>query len=297
MSAAAKLIPYLSVIQRSLPEETSHLVTKSAGKILASIQKSRLRVVEKNLSLLGLEPLPEVAKRTIENWTYSLSDQLSSLWFSKNKLQGMVQDRWSHNLNQALLMKRGVVLLTAHLGNYELAGSYLASFDLPVYAVVEDIPSGHTQVFNRIRRRFGMGVVGYSDVPRMLKILRLRKILVLLADRDLEGTGVCVPFGKGIRRVPVGPALLALRTGACIQIGYFVGEKNRKSYRCVINPVLELKPKGSLKEKALSITQAISEELVAAIRSYPDQWFVFQDEWGSAKPCPPQPPCPPQKSF
>jgi lauroyl/myristoyl acyltransferase len=278
MSFAAQLIPYLSLLQRSLPEEASRSATRIIGKILASLQKARLRVAEKNLSLLGLEPLPQVAKRTIENWTISISDQLRSLWLSKSKLQGMVQDRWSHNLNQALLMKRGVVLLTAHLGNYELAGSYLASFDLPVYAVVEEIPGGHTKAVNRIRRRFGMGVVGYSDVPRMLKILRLRKILVLLADRDLEGTGVCVPFAEGIRRVPVGPALLALRTGASIQTGYFVWEKNRKSYRCVINPVLELKPEGSLKEKTVSITQAISAELVAAIRRYPDQWFVFQDE-------------------
>ncbi|GAH93256.1 unnamed protein product [marine sediment metagenome] len=297
MSAAARLIPYIALMQRIMPAKLLSVLTKSIGRMLANIQKKRRRVLQRNLSLIGVQATQDRITRTIENWTYSLSDQLSSLWFSKNKLQGMVQDCWSHNLNQALLMKRGVVLLTAHLGNYELAGSYLASFDLPVYAVVEDIPSGHTQVFNRIRRRFGMGVVGYSDVPRMLKILRLRKILVLLADRDLEGTGVCVPFGKGIRRVPVGPALLALRTGACIQTGYFVWEKNRKSYRCVINPVLELKPKGSLKEKTLFITQAISEELVAAIRSYPDQWFVFQDEWGSAEPCPPQPPCPPQKSF
>jgi KDO2-lipid IV(A) lauroyltransferase len=190
----------------------------------------------------------------------------------------MVIDNWSSNLKKSGYLQKGLVLVTAHLGNYELAGSYLASYRLPVHAVVEDIP-GHTSSYERIRRSFGMGTVSYADIQGMIRILRSGGILVMLADRDLSSNGVTVDFGKGKRKVPVGPAMLALRTGARLQTGYLVLERQAGKYRCVINPCFEVEREGSLKRRIEITTRGITERLVAAIRAYPDQWFVFQDEW------------------
>lgn len=279
MSVAANLIPYLSFIQRSIPKEAREPLAEFLGKALSLLQHKRRKMVAYNLKRLGIASAEEVSGKTILNWSMCVADQLRSLWFSKPELQTMVDDRWSYNLGKALARKRGVVLITAHLGNYELAGSYLASFKLPIHAVVEEIPGGHTDAVNRIRRRFGMQVIGYSNIHRMMKVLRAGNILVLLADRDIEERGIDVRFGESTRRLPIGPALLALRTGAAVQTGYFVRTKGKYSYLCVIHPALDFKLAGSLKQKAKLLTQRISEELVSAIRSYPDQWFVFQDEW------------------
>jgi len=298
MNFAAQLIPYLSLLQRSLPEEASRSATRIIGKILASLQKARLRVAEKNLSSLGLEPDPNLAKRTIQNWTRSLSDQIRSLWVSRNELLNIVEVDGMTNLLKALDAHRGVILVTAHLGNYELAGSYIAAQGLPISAVTEEIPGEHTKAINRIRRRFGMGVIGYSNIPKMIETVREGKILVLLADRDLGGKGIKVKFGERLRRVPTGPAILALRSGALLQTGYFVFQKKERRYLCVINPAIDLGVSGSLQQKISLLTEAVTEELVAAIRSYPDQWFVFQDEWpSSALLSPPQPSSPQKPSL
>jgi len=296
MSAAAKLIPYLAAIQHSLPREIRNPITQCLGKTLSLLQHKRRRMAAYNLERLGIDSAEEISRKTVLNWTMCLADQIGSLGMSKKELLGMVRFESRRNLEQALGSDRGVVLLTAHLGNYELAGSYLAALGFPLYAVVEEIPGGHTKAVNRIRRRFGMGVIGYSNIPKMIEILREGKILVLLADRDLGRKGIDVRFGKSARRLPLGPALLALRTGAVVQTGYFVRTEGKYSYLCVIRPALDLRPAEPLRQKAKSLTQRVAEELLQAIRRYPDQWFVFQDEWEPVGSRPPQPSsAPPRK--
>lgn len=277
MSFFAQLIPYLSLVQRSLPKEFRPVVIKSVGNLLAGIQENRKKIAGKNLSKLGLTPNPELTQNTVRNWTACLGDQLRSLWLSKQQLFEMVDDEGgSKRITCAVARGMGAILVTGHLGNYELAGSYLAARGFPVHAVVEEIP-GHTEVINRIRMRFGMGVVGYTDIGTMLRILRAGRILVLLADRDLEGNGVEVNFGCGKRRVPVGPALLSLRTGATVMSGYFVLDRNR--YRFCMNPPMDMNLTGSLGDKTSTLSRMISSQLEQMVKRYPTQWFCFQDDW------------------
>jgi KDO2-lipid IV(A) lauroyltransferase len=279
MSFAANLIPYLSLIQRSLPEQARETIEGVAGKLLAYLQTGRRSMVEYNLDKLGIDNTGEISGRTIENWTYCLSDQIRSLWMSGKELTKMVKDQASKNLARGLNENRGVVLIGPHLGNYELAGSYLAAKGFPIRAVVEEIGGGHTSSVNRIRKRFGMGVTPYSDVEMMLRILRAGKVLVLLADRDIGGNGMEVRFGKSMRKAPMGPALLALRTGAVIQTGYFVRVPGNQRYLCVVHPPMDLRLSGSLRGKAEILTQRISRDLAAMVKRHPAQWFCFQDEW------------------
>ncbi len=275
MSAAARLIPYLALLERCFPLEAVSLLARLTGWVLSVIQRKRRKAAERNLSLFGIKH-PKSA-RIIRNWTRCVADQIRSLGMRRSELQGMVRDSWSANLNKALSEGRGVVLVTAHLGNYELAGSYLASFDIPIHAVVEEIRGGHTAAMNRIRRRFGMGVIAYSDVPGMLRVLRKGGILVLLADRNIGGKGVKVRFGSAERIVPQGPALLAQRAGSPLETGYFVLDRDKRRYVCVINPAIELAD--TPRKDSYAVTEKVTDELVWAIRAYPDQWFVFEDDW------------------
>lgn len=279
MSAFARLIPYLSLIERALPGRVVDHAAKDLGRMLSKIQRSRRLAARKNARMLGLEDVEGIAERTIFNWTLSLSDQLKSLWMTKERLLGMVEDHASANLGKALAEGRGVVLVTAHLGNYELAGSWLAALGFPVHAVIEEIGGGHSDEMERIRRRFGMGVILESDLDGMLDVLRKGEILVLLADRALGRGGMTMRFGKGWRRIPAGPALLSLRTDAVVQTGYFVMTGKTGYYRCVINPHFEIQTRGSLREKTIAMTGRVVGELVRAVTRYPDQWFAFQDEW------------------
>lgn len=279
MSRAANLIPYLSLIERTLPRSALEALTDCAGGLLYGLQKHRRCIVERNLHLLGLGMESErLARETIRNWAVCISDQLRSLWMTKVELLGMVDDEASRNLDAALRNQKGVVLITSHLGNYELAGSWLAALGFPVHAVVEEIPGGHTDAMSRIRKRFGMKVIAESDTRAMMDVLRKGRILVLLADRCFRD-GMTADFGLSRRRVPLGPALLSARTGAIIQTGYFVLCGGKKRYRCRINPAMDVPAGGELRLRLRETTTRIVCDLLSAIVQYPSQWFVFQDEW------------------
>ena len=295
MSLAANLVQYLALLSRSLPAEALYPLALGAGRFLSGIQKNRLGAAEFNLEKLGVEDnRRELAVRTLRNWALCVSDQIRSLWLGKKGLQSFMEFEGSDNLEKTLVRGKGVILASAHLGNYELGGSFLASLGFPVYAVVEDIPRRHTGAMNRVRTRFGMGVVAYDDVPGMLGILRTGGILVLVTDRDFGFNGLEMEFGKGVRRIPLGPALLAERTGASIQLAYCIivdesssgicGKKvrcgrRRTAYKLIIEPPLEVNTAGSLRARVASLTAVISARLACVILSHPDQWFIFQDTW------------------
>ncbi|MBD3284773.1 hypothetical protein GF359_00390 [candidate division WOR-3 bacterium] len=272
MSAYANLIPYLSLLQRSLPEEALKPAAELTGKILASIQLKRRKAVEYNLVKLGIGD-PQLSRSVIRHWSVCLADQIKSLWMNPGQLQSLVEDGWS----KSLVKSKPVILVSAHLGNYELGGSYLASCGLGVHAVVEEIHGGHTRTLNRIRRRFGMGVVQYGDVSKMIKILKKGMILVLLSDRDIGESGLSVRFGRSKRRIPVGPAILAERTGAVIQPAYCI--MKGRGYRLIVEEPIGPSAKPRRKERIENLTREINRRMVRTISKYPDQWFVFTNEW------------------
>ncbi|MBN2378629.1 lysophospholipid acyltransferase family protein [candidate division WOR-3 bacterium] len=283
MSAFANLIPYLAAIQRSLPKEMLYPTARYLGGTLALVQHRRKKALQDNLENLGLDLTEDLARSAVRNWTVCLSDQIRSLWLAKAELQRILEVQGIENLLETISQGKGVILVSAHLGNYELGGSYLASLGIPIHAVVEEIDLGHTHVFNRIRRRFGMGVVVYSDTDAMIRILRQGEVLVLLTDRDFGTRGMMLEFGKGIRSVPTGPALLAERTDAAVQIAYCVLDSAERRYRLVIEPRIVRKARGSMKEKVTQLTREISARLAEVVGTYPDQWFVFQPEFLSTQ--------------
>ncbi len=281
MNLAPHLIPYISILQKLLPSDIAFRLTQLAGNSLSFFQKNRRNSLEYNLSRFGFNNVNEISKNAIENWTICVADQIATLWFSRKDLTMRIDDQGSKNLKESLKLGKGVLLITAHLGNYEIAGSYLAAQGFPIHAVVENIPGAHGHIFNRIRRKFGMQVVNYSNISRMFDILRRKEILILLADRALGKTGISLRFGKSERLLPAGPAILALRTGACIQTGYMVLNNNRRTYKLVIDPCFQpkLKNPNKVNHLRLSLSQKIAKILSSYIHKYPDQWFVFQNEW------------------
>ena len=125
-----------------------------------------------------------------------------------------------------------------------------------------------------------MEVISLSDKALSLKTLgalRKNKLLVLLGDRDITGTGVEVNFLGGKYKLPQGPALLSLRTGAPVVFGFFY----RVGFRYIAEATgpIKYKPTGNLREDAKNLTQLIANGLEAHIRRYPEQWYVFQMDW------------------
>jgi lauroyl/myristoyl acyltransferase len=171
----------------------------------------------------------------------------------------------------------GVISLTAHVGNWELAGRLLARRSArPTHVVVAE---EEARALERWVRRNGDGV---RFVPRgrptisleLVAALRRGEVVALQGDRALGNRGdVLVPFFGSPAPFPIGPFLLARATGASVMPAFCLLEADHRYAMTVFEP-LTVPPGGE--EKAVRAWVAILEDVV---RHRPTQWFNFFDVW------------------
>ena len=199
--------------------------------------------------------------------------------FSAHRLsQARVIVEGEPHLRQAQALGRGVIVLTAHAGNWELAGMMVRRLGFPITAVAlpHDDPAVN-RLFDEARARAGVGVIalGPGAWRRSLEVLRQGGVLGLLGDREFTGHGVTVPLCSAFATFPAGPALLSLRTQAPI-VPIFLMREGRWAFRFCIEPPIR-PPTGQSSAAAIkSITRAYAQVFETYLRRWPEQWLVFQ---------------------
>jgi phosphatidylinositol dimannoside acyltransferase len=177
----------------------------------------------------------------------------------------------------------GPLLLLPHLGSWEWAAFWLTRVrHLPVTAVVERIdPPALFDWFVEFREGIGLEIVplGPEAGRSIVGAIRRARVVALLCDRDITGTGVEVDFFGEKTTLPSGPAVLALRTGAQL-LPSAVYDRGR-IHHGVVRPPVPVERRGSFRDDVARITQLIAYELEDLIRAAPEQWHMLQPNWPS----------------
>jgi len=189
-------------------------------------------------------------------------------------------------IDTALARGRGVILALPHLGNWDFAGAGMAAYGYRMSAVTEVVePPALFDWFVRTRERIGIRVIplGPDSATRITRHLAAGRVVCLLADRDLSGTGIEVEFFGERTTVPGGPALLALRTGAPLVAGaaYFADGSGHVGRFLAEIPTHR---EGRMRDDVTRVTRALVREMEAAIRVAPEQWLLMQPNWPSDRP-------------
>jgi KDO2-lipid IV(A) lauroyltransferase len=175
---------------------------------------------------------------------------------------------------------RGVVLVSGHLGNWELMGAVLSrsGMGLSMYVGAQRNPFVDN-VLNRIRRSQGTETIGRGVAMRgLLRALRGGGIVAMLADQHYSRKRHYVTcFGRPVSMVP-GPASLAQRAGAPVIFGICV-RTARFRYRVRFTPIAPPPPSGDAERDLLALSQAISDALEQAMREHPEQYFWMHRRW------------------
>ena len=224
-----------------------------------------------------------MARRTMMNLFEAAVDLFRLPTLRAEAFQTLVEVRGREHMDSALAMGKGVIAVTAHLGPYELAGAWMALAGYPVHAMVEDLDPETNAALALYRKATGMKLISRNaGIRPVLRLLKDGQIVVLLADRVVgEGNeGIAVPFAAGERRVPAGPAVLALSTGAPIILGHIARNPTGATrYIVEIEPPIVASGTGDVPGDRERLTRRIAASLSSAVQSHPDQWYVFQPEW------------------
>lgn len=178
---------------------------------------------------------------------------------------------------------RGVILASAHIGNPEFIAQALAPlFDTVVLTEPLEPPALHAYV-HEIRAHSGVGFVpaDRTGLRTAIRQLRCGRVLGLLADRDVLGTGEPFPFFGERASIPRGPVELAWMTGAALIVG-FVVRSSPGRYRIGLRRItIPTRDEGSADRDADIETgmRALIAALETGIRSAPDQWFALSPIW------------------
>ncbi|MDP2940728.1 MAG: lysophospholipid acyltransferase family protein [Candidatus Omnitrophota bacterium] len=179
--------------------------------------------------------------------------------------------------DQALAKGKGVIILTAHLGNWELGGVVIALSGYPFWAVALKHKNKRVDdFFNNQRESKGPKVIPLGRaVRKCLSLLKENKIIALLGDRDFTERGIVLDFFDRKALFPEGPAAFALQTGASIVPGFLLRNKD-DSFTLRIEPPIEFIQSGDKKRDLPELILKYKAIIEGYIREYPEQWYMFK---------------------
>jgi KDO2-lipid IV(A) lauroyltransferase len=185
-----------------------------------------------------------------------------------------------HYLDEALSRGRGVIALSIHIGNWELAGVTTALLGYPIWAVA--LSHRHRKVnefFNSQRQAKGLKVIPIGRAVRQcLSLLNNNAMVALLGDRNIAGRGLAMEFLGRVTLLPIGPASFSLKTGAPIVPGFMLRQKDDKFILRFEQPI-ELLPSGNTQKDVSSLIKKYKVVMERYIRQYPEQWYMFRKFW------------------
>lgn len=285
MIPSAPVIRTAIKLLRVTPVPLARALAAAGGTIAWVVQKDRRETLLKNLSHTAPDRSSaekrRLSRRTFRNLAVMAVDQFRLPSIDPKELRAMFEIRGFEHVEASIARGKGTVLVTAHLGPYELASACVASMGYKMHGMVENLDPVLLDALAAYRSATGMQLVNMKDGLRAAyRILGQNELLALVADRaigDARGA-VEVPFAGGVRPMPIGPAVFAQATGASVITAFAsLNPAGRPRYLMEFDPPLFSESRGEADRMRL-ITRIV-ERMEAAIRRNPDQWFVFQPNW------------------
>jgi KDO2-lipid IV(A) lauroyltransferase len=275
-------------LARTAPSPLGRLAARAAGLSAALAAKDKRLLVARNIErALGRTMGTVESRRRVAaafEWYaryYIESFELPGL--DKETIDAGFGYEGVGEIHAAVDSGIGPILVMPHLGTWEWAGWWLSlvpGFDVTV--VVEPIdPPEVFEWFVELRRSIGMNVVplGPDALSEVTRAIKRADVVCLLSDRDIGGGGIPVDFFGERTRLPAGPAMLSLRTGApLIPAAVFWRDGYRHG---LARPPLDTTRRGKFREDVARLVQAYADEFEHLIRLAPEQWHLMSPNWPS----------------
>jgi len=225
--------------------------------------------------------LRNIARRMYQNFGKGLMEFFRLPLLTSKNLSRYVTFEGMKHLEDAADQGRGVFLLSAHFGNWEMLSAVLALRGVPLNPLVRIIKNNQVDAFvNGIRRRTGVNPIEKNEgTNEVINSLRKNKTVGFVLDQHAnESLGIPVKFFGQKFFAFKSLAILARRYKVPIVPGFIIREPHGK-HRVVIEPALTLSQGMNLNDSILNDTQLCIGVLERYIRQYPDQWIWLHQGW------------------
>lgn len=268
-----------------LPPRAGHQLARSAGGLLYLLSPRLRRILLHNFRyVLGpdasQEQVEAVARQACVNIAKGHYDLFRLSRLSLDEIREMTELQGAENLKEALARGKGVVLISAHMGNVDIVGQAPLVYGVPFIAPVQHIqPERLFRYTLRLRTSHGLRIIP-ADGPLMelVRALKRGEIVGLPCDRGIADNRRNVNFFGSPAQLPDGPLRLALRTGATMLAAFGLRLED-DTFRVQIEPPLELRRTGELEADIEAGMEQVVRILERYISQYPEQWLVAAPVW------------------
>src|SRR5436309_6951365 len=274
---------------RLLPRGIARPISRAVGGAYFRFRPRYRRAIRENLSIIlgrpaGSEAVGAAASEMVRGHSSAWFDFLQFAMDPPEESARLIESVVGFSrVVEGRLKGRGVLLLTGHLGNWEVGGFMLAQVRQPIHVVlVPDMFSGVERVRRRLHARAGVTEISvdrsFAPTLAVIRALRSNAIVAMQGDRDFDNTGIAVSFFGRKAFFPRGPFRMAMATSATVLPAFIVRVPDGR-YRAIVEEPLDV-VKGGDREAALAENVrryvAILERYVA---ENPEQWYCFYPFW------------------
>jgi KDO2-lipid IV(A) lauroyltransferase len=269
-----------------LPRPLARGIAAFTARILLAVLPKFRRIAMFNLQIAFPEWSEERRQETIRNMARYLGWQAAEFArffrYNKRNISDIIEIEGHENFLQAQRRGKCVLILTGHIGAWELSSFAHAVYGYPMHYMARPLDNARLDAFvNRYRCLSGNQPIYKNESARsVLKSLNNAGIVGILADQNtLPEEGSFVDFFGKTACTTTGIARLTLHTGAAVVPGYAYWDADSGKYKLRFDPAVEITETGDSERDILKNTQKFAKITEEIIRKFPDQWVWVHARW------------------
>jgi KDO2-lipid IV(A) lauroyltransferase len=253
---------------------------------LYTLDRRHRRIVRRNLNFAqphwSEDRIRKLSRAVFQNIGITVLEVLQMLSFGREDILQRVRLKGEEHLLEAMNGSRGALLISAHLGNWEMSHVFVGCHvQTPVVVVARRLrPMVLHRIMYALRTRFGNVILDKKGaIPEVTRTLRQRRVVGLLIDQGAtrsEGVDITF-FGRKVSATPA-PAILA-RRHRCPVLPAFCVRESDGGLTLVVEPPLVLQHTKDVRTDIQVNTQLMNDAVERAVRAYPEQWFWVHKRW------------------
>jgi Lauroyl/myristoyl acyltransferase len=254
------------------------------GNLAGRILRSRDRLAMRNLTATFPEKSGAERRQILDEcWRHFGREALATIQMQHVPIEEIPQHcRFvdAHIFEEAIAQGRGVVLLSAHYGAWEIAGLAIIALVKDVHTVVRPLDNDLIERDAiRIRARTGVHVVDRKRAARsLLKALSQKAVVILLPDQAVQRReGILVPFLGRPAWTTDAPAKMALRHESAIVFAFCIPDET--GHRLEFEEPIRIDQLGDDEKNAEALTRRINDVISRRIEARPELWLWMHDRW------------------
>jgi KDO2-lipid IV(A) lauroyltransferase len=272
----------LGWMPRRLARLLGGILAWSAYRLLGRLRRVGMRNLELAVPGLPDAERDRILRGVFRHLGWQLVEFCRMTRYSQENTKGWLRTEGLENYLAAQDRGKGVLVLTGHLGAWELSSFYHSLMGHPMGMVIRRLDNRRLDEYvNGIRCLHGNRVLHKDDFARdLLRAMRAGNTVGILMDTNMTPPqGVFVNFFGIEACTASGLARVALKTGAAVLPGFALWEPSEGQYVLHFGPELDFARSGDAEADILAATQKCNDALESWIRRYPDQWLWIHRRW------------------